>query len=36
MDGAVKPGRGQVQRGNTCTDSAFRPPPVLFMAADGL
>jgi hypothetical protein len=35
-DGAAKPGRGQVQRGNTCQELSVEPPAVLFMVTDAL
>jgi hypothetical protein len=33
-DGAAKPGRGQVQHGNTLPITGQKPAAVLFMAAD--
>jgi ribosomal protein L31E len=33
---AVKPVRGQVQRGNTCQEVRSKPAAVLFMATEAL
>jgi hypothetical protein len=33
---AVKPGRGQVQRGNTCQEVRSKPSAVLFTATKAL
>jgi hypothetical protein len=35
-DGAAKPRRGQVQRGNTCAQLRIEAPAVLFIAAAAL
>jgi len=33
---AVKPARGQVQRGNTCQEVRIEPSAVLFTATEAL